>query len=163
MVSRTINTAKQARRLKLPEMCYNYNVKPLLKNRDNKRSWKVVSTWMYIHIGGTYTLSNKYILGIFDFDGTTANESATIDFLRKAEKENRVDVISPDLPRSFIVTLDRVYYSPIAAATLWKRMEKAAQDVRRQIRSSKDTEISIKDQINGLVSEQDQQTRKVRA
>ena len=88
---------------------------------------------MYIHIGGSYTLSEKYILGIFDFDATTAEGSSTIGFLRKAERENRVDVISPELPRSFIVTLDRVYYSPVAAATLWKRMEKARSEAQWQM------------------------------
>jgi thymidylate kinase len=79
---------------------------------------------VYIHIGGAYSVSDAYIVGIFDFDGTTAKRSATVSFLRQAEKENRVEVISPDLPRSFIVTLDRTYYSPISAATLRRRMKR---------------------------------------
>ena len=85
---------------------------------------------MYIHIGGSYTVSDKYILGVFDFDGTTGPGSDTIQFLRKAEKEERVETISFDLPRSFIVTLDRIYYSPIAAATIRLRMERAGQAIR---------------------------------
>lgn len=82
---------------------------------------------LYIHIGGTYALSDKYILGIFDFDGTTQPGSATIDYLRKAEQGNRVEAVSPDLPRSFIVTLDRIFYSPIAAATIRRRMDRSGQ------------------------------------
>jgi hypothetical protein len=85
---------------------------------------------MYIHIGGTYAVSDKYILGVFDFDGTTLPGSDTIAYLRKAELEDRVESVSPDLPRSFIVTLDRVYYSPIAAATIRRRMERAGDAIK---------------------------------
>jgi|LSQX01.1.fsa_nt_gb hypothetical protein len=87
---------------------------------ENRKKEKQRS--VYIHIGGAYSVSDAYIVGIFDFDATTVNRSATVDFLRQAEKDNRVEVISPDLPRSFVVTLDRVYYSPISAATLRRRM-----------------------------------------
>ena len=85
---------------------------------------------MYIHIGGTYAVSDKYIIGVFDFDGTTQPGSDTITFLRKAEFDNRVESVSPDLPRSFIVTLDRIYYSPITAATIRRRMERAGDTIR---------------------------------
>jgi extracellular matrix regulatory protein B len=77
---------------------------------------------MYLHIGGQYTVSDKYILGVFDFDTTTRPGSATIDYLRKAEKEGRVDMIVPDLPRSIILTLDRIYYSPVSPGTIRRRM-----------------------------------------
>ncbi|NLA75035.1 MAG: DUF370 domain-containing protein [Deltaproteobacteria bacterium] len=79
---------------------------------------------MYLHLGKSYAVSDKYILGIFDFDAVTDVGSATIEFLENAEKNGRVDVISADLPRSFIVTLDRVYISPIAATTLQQRLRR---------------------------------------
>ncbi|MDW7659035.1 MAG: DUF370 domain-containing protein [Bacillota bacterium] len=85
---------------------------------------------MYIHIGGTYAVSDKYILGVFDFDGTTQPGSDTIEYLRKAEMDSRVESVSPDLPRSFIVTLDRVYYSPIAATTIRRRMDRAVDAIK---------------------------------
>lgn len=84
---------------------------------------------LYIHIGGTYAISDKYILGIFDFDGTTQPGSATIEYLRKAEQNNRAEAVSPDLPRSFVVTLDRVFYSPITAATIRRRMNRSGQAI----------------------------------
>ena len=80
---------------------------------------------MYLHLGKSYAVSDKYILGIFDFDAVTTAGSATIEFLEKAEKNGQVDIISDDLPRSFIVTLDRVYISPIAAATLQRRLKRS--------------------------------------
>ena len=83
------------------------------------------SPLMYVHIGGEYSVSDKFIVGVFDFDGTTGPESDTIKFLKRAEREDRIEVISHDLPRSFIVTLERVFLSPISAATIRHRLEKA--------------------------------------
>ncbi len=78
---------------------------------------------MFIHIGGEYTLSDKWIVGIFDIDQTTTYGSDTINFLRKQEDMGRLDIVSPDIPRSFVVTLDRVYLSPISAKTLLTRLQ----------------------------------------
>ncbi len=77
---------------------------------------------MYVHIGGEYSVSDKFIIGIFDFDGTTNGNSETIQYLKKAEQKDLVESVAEDLPRSFIVTLDRVYYSPISTATLRHRL-----------------------------------------
>lgn len=77
---------------------------------------------MYIHIGGDYTISDRFILGIFDLDQTTADAPDTIRYLNEAERASRIEVVSPELPRSFIVTLDRVYVSPVSVATLRKRL-----------------------------------------
>jgi hypothetical protein len=86
---------------------------------------------MYLHLGKSYAVSDKYILGIFDFDAVTDAGSATIEFLERAERNGQVDVISQDLPRSFIVTLDRVYISPIAAATLQRRLARNSRFLSR--------------------------------
>lgn len=77
---------------------------------------------MYVHIGGDYTISDSYILGIFDLDLTTSGQSETVRYLTAAEQSGRIEIISPDLPRSFVVTLDRVYVSPVSVATLRKRL-----------------------------------------
>lgn len=76
---------------------------------------------MYIHIGGEYAIPEKIIVGIFDFDEVTRSKSYTNEFLKKAEMESRVETVSYDLPRSIIVTLEKVYISPISAATIKKR------------------------------------------
>jgi extracellular matrix regulatory protein B len=77
---------------------------------------------MYIHIGGEYSVSDKYIIGIFDLDNTTGQPSATIDFLNRKEQADALEVVSPEIPRSFVVTLDRVYVTPISPATLRRRL-----------------------------------------
>jgi len=35
--------------------------------------------------------------------------------------------VSPDLPRAFIVTLDRIYITPISAMTLRRRLQSPAE------------------------------------
>jgi extracellular matrix regulatory protein B len=79
---------------------------------------------MYVHIGGECTISDKFIVGIFDFDGTTTDASDTVNFIRRAEEDGRVEIVSPDIPRSFVVTMDRVYITPISAATLKRRLSR---------------------------------------
>ncbi len=77
---------------------------------------------MYLHIGGEYTVSVRFIVGIFDFEATTEQTPDTLAFLKKAEDQDRTEIVAPDIPRSYVVTVDRVYFSPISAATLRKRL-----------------------------------------
>lgn len=79
---------------------------------------------MYIHIGGEYTISARYIIGIFDFDSLTYNPTDKSNFIRITEKKDLVEMVSPDIPRSVIVTLEKVYISPISTATLRQRLVK---------------------------------------
>ncbi|MGN0529393.1 MAG: extracellular matrix regulator RemB [Eubacterium sp.] len=75
---------------------------------------------MYLHIGGDTMISSEEIIGIFDMDTSTVNK-ATRDYLAKAEKEKRVIYVNFDLPKSFIVTENAVYVSPLNTSTLNKR------------------------------------------
>lgn len=84
---------------------------------------------MFIHIGGESTVSDKYIVGIFDMEWMTVDSEETIDFIRQAEETGRVEVVSSEIPRSFVVTLDRVYLTPISVATLRRRIERALDRV----------------------------------
>ena len=84
---------------------------------------------MFIHIGGESTVSDKYIVGIFDMEWMTVDSEETIDFIRQAEEAGRVEVVSSEIPRSFVVTLDRVYLTPISVATLRRRIERVLDRV----------------------------------
>lgn len=75
---------------------------------------------MYLHIGEDTVIIDKDIIGIFDIDTSTVNK-ATRDYLAKAEKEKRVKYVNFDLPKSFIVTDDKIFVSPINTSTLNKR------------------------------------------
>ena len=78
---------------------------------------------MYLN-AGTEEILKKNIIGVFDLDTATVSKK-TRDFLARAEKEGRVTLLTYDLPRSFILTLEngmhKVYLSPYSAATLLER------------------------------------------
>ena len=76
---------------------------------------------MYIHIGADVSIPAHWIMGIFDLD-RLALTGATAAFLKEAEKDNKLDLMTPDLPRSLIVTMDRVFMSPVSTATLRARL-----------------------------------------
>ena len=75
---------------------------------------------MFIHLGENTVIRDKEIIGIFDMDTSTVNK-ATRDFLSLAEKSGRTQYVNYDLPKSFILTDNKIYISPINTATLNKR------------------------------------------
>ncbi|MBE7062620.1 MAG: DUF370 domain-containing protein [Clostridia bacterium] len=75
---------------------------------------------MYIHIGGETAVAKREIVGIMDMENTSTSR-VTRDFLRKMEEEGKVITTSPDLPKSFVVTGEYVYITPVTAQTLEKR------------------------------------------
>lgn len=78
---------------------------------------------MYVHVGGEYSISDRFIIGIFDMDSITSKQTDMIKFLSEAEKAGRVEYVSAEIPRSAVVSVDRIYFSPISTATLLKRMK----------------------------------------
>ncbi len=91
---------------------------------------------MYIHIGADVSIPAEWIIGIFDLDSATGAAPDTVRFLARAEQSNCVDMLTSDIPRSFIVTMDRVFLSAVSASTLrlrWQRGNeiKLAKDLIR--------------------------------
>lgn len=77
---------------------------------------------MYVHVGGEYSISDRFIIGIFDMDSITPKQTDMIRFLAEAEKAGHVEYVSEEIPRSVVVSVDRIYFSPISTATLRKRI-----------------------------------------
>ena len=82
---------------------------------------------MYLHIGEETVVRTDEVIGIFDIENTTVLP-ATREFLAAAEKYGTVVTIGDDLPRSFVVCVDKngvqtVYISQISCATLRKRAQ----------------------------------------
>lgn len=86
---------------------------------------------MYVHIGGEYSISDRLIIGIFDMDTISPKQTDTVHFLRKAEAEGRIEYISNDIPKSVVLTIERIYISPISAATIRKRMSESYGHLER--------------------------------
>ena len=81
---------------------------------------------MYLHLGQDTVVHSRDIVGIFDMDNTTLSKH-TRTFLADAQKGGRVFTVSMELPKSFVVCVEKeqsetVYISQISAATLRKRL-----------------------------------------
>lgn len=82
---------------------------------------------MYLHLGSNVSVPLDDIIGIFDLDNTSTSR-ITRAFLRAAEEEGMVITVEGDIPKSLVVccprgSWQRVYISPLAAATLAGRLE----------------------------------------
>ena len=75
---------------------------------------------MYLYLGGDIVLKSDKIIGIFDMDTSTVSK-VTRDFLNKAEKNKKIVYVNYELPKSFVVTGNKIYVSPLNATTLLKR------------------------------------------
>mgnify|MGYP002625071959 CR=1 FL=1 len=81
---------------------------------------------IYLHIGNSFSVDIRKIIGIFDMENTTVS-GYTRKLLEKAEKENMCVYTTYELPKSFIVTEKNgrscIYISQLSAGTLRKRLE----------------------------------------
>lgn len=79
---------------------------------------------MFLHVGGDVVIPLQNIIAILDIENTTISRD-TKEFLKIAEEEGFIESISPDLPKSFIITetdkKSKIYLSPISCVTLKKR------------------------------------------
>lgn len=75
---------------------------------------------MFLHLGDSTVVNTKDIIGIFDMDTSTVNK-ATRDYLNLAEKNKKIVYVNYDLPKSFVVTNDKIFVCPLNTNTLYKR------------------------------------------
>ena len=77
---------------------------------------------MYLHAGRDTVIRVKNILAVFDLDYASQN-TETLNFLRRAEKEGRLINVTEELPKSFIVMDDnKVYLTQVSSQTLIGRI-----------------------------------------
>jgi hypothetical protein len=75
---------------------------------------------MYVHIGPNKAVRKEDIISVFDLDSSTVSVY-TREFLKNAEREKRVVLLSYDLPKSFILMRDEtIYLSPFNTSTIYK-------------------------------------------
>ncbi|MDE1418516.1 DUF370 domain-containing protein [Bacillus licheniformis] len=73
---------------------------------------------MYIHLGDDFVVSTREIVAIFDYKAKTS--PIVEEFLSK--QKQRI-VSSNSTPKSIVVTLQSIYFSPLASGTLKKRAQ----------------------------------------
>ena len=81
---------------------------------------------MLLHIGEGTLVRAENVVGFFDIDGDVTPED-TRAFLRQAEAEGVVELLTTDVPRAIEVTMEppagrRVYVTRVSAATLAARL-----------------------------------------
>ena len=76
---------------------------------------------MYIHLGNNKIIREKDIIGIFDMDTATMS-TVTRKFLNKAQAENKLTATVDELPKSLILTKDKVYMSQLSPKALYGRL-----------------------------------------
>lgn len=79
---------------------------------------------MYIHLGERISIHDSTVIGVFDIENTTIGQD-TRKYLNRLEKEGRAVIVSPEMPKSFVVCMENgqevAYISPISVSTLRKR------------------------------------------
>lgn len=75
---------------------------------------------MYLHIGGDNIIPTQDVLMILDLEIVKSSQ-ITKEFISLQESEKKIIDISDGQPKSFILTIDNCYLSPIASVTLKKR------------------------------------------
>ena len=76
---------------------------------------------MFLHIGNSRVVSLEEIVGIFNMD--LKNNQSNLQFLESFPSEKSIKS-DKESKNSFIVTTDKVFYSPIFPLTLQRRVEK---------------------------------------
>ena len=76
---------------------------------------------MYIHLGNKKNIREKDIIGIFDMDKATMSK-VTQKFLNKKEKENNLIMTIDELPKSLILTDNKVYMSQLSPNAIYGRI-----------------------------------------
>ena len=80
---------------------------------------------MFLHVGNNKNIRIKDVIGIFDMDNATVS-AVTRKFLNGRQKENLVESISYDIPKSFILYNEngeyKICFSPLSSASLRGRM-----------------------------------------
>ncbi|MBE6617897.1 MAG: DUF370 domain-containing protein [Ruminococcaceae bacterium] len=78
---------------------------------------------MYIHIGAGCNVRDCDVIGFFDMDGKWDSDT-TKAFLKNAEKKGKTESAGYDLPRSFVLTDDKIIFSHISTTAILGRSEK---------------------------------------
>jgi hypothetical protein len=75
---------------------------------------------MFIHLGGEKIIRAIELIAIFDLSMEKTSKISK-QFISHAEKEKKIETIGEEDSKSLVVTINKVYYSPISSSTLKKR------------------------------------------
>ncbi len=75
---------------------------------------------MFLHLGGDFTIRDDDVVGIFDIEECSVSR-VTAGYLNSCQKNGRIVNVSEDMPKSFIVTVNKTYISNVSHSTVVQR------------------------------------------
>jgi extracellular matrix regulatory protein B len=75
---------------------------------------------LYIHLGDNFVVPSKEVVTILDRQSSQSSSIVT-EFLEK--QEDKIVQLSHGEAKSIVVTMDKIYYSPLSSSTLKKRAQ----------------------------------------
>lgn len=75
---------------------------------------------MFLFLGADVVVPENDVIGIFDIEECSVSRM-TADYLNSCQKKNKVEYVSFDMPKSFIVCTDKTYISNVSNSTINKR------------------------------------------
>lgn len=75
---------------------------------------------MFIHLGGDEVILSKDVVAILNYD---SNDETTTEQLLSSYNQENVVAIGEDMTKSVVVTVDKIYLSPISSLTLKRRAQ----------------------------------------
>ena len=83
---------------------------------------------MYIHIGGEYVISTRYIVAVLDMETVYSTQKDVLHYIKRMEEQNRTEYVTEDIPKSVVITIDKIYMTGLSTQVLLKRAEKGYRD-----------------------------------
>lgn len=75
---------------------------------------------MFLFLGGEISVRSDNVVGIFDIEECSVSR-VTADYLNSCQRKGKIVNVSEDMPKSFVVTVDKTYISNVSHSTIVKR------------------------------------------
>ena len=76
---------------------------------------------MFLHLGGDYVVDLDRVIAILDLE-SCGKGTSTRQYINSTVQEGKIEYIcEPGKEKSFVITTEKAYYSPISSMTLLKR------------------------------------------
>lgn len=75
---------------------------------------------MFLFLGGEISVRSDNVVGVFDIEECSVSR-VTADYLNSCQRKGKIVNVSEDMPKSFVVTVDKTYISNVSHSTIVKR------------------------------------------
>lgn len=75
---------------------------------------------MFLFLGGEVSVRSDDVVGVFDIEECSVSR-VTADYLNSCQRKGKIVNVSEDMPKSFVVTVDKTYISNVSHSTIVKR------------------------------------------